>query len=353
MNKIGAFELAVMSCGCVLGAGFLSGNELWQFFGSFGLVGILGCILSILLIGVFAAFIVSISISKKTENPERVILPSGFHKSSVVFGVLQALLVFAIVVIMVSGSGTLVSNLTGVNRFVFGLAFCVILAIITLLGTEAIVRAFSIMVPIIVGATLIIGVILIMNNGWKLNVPQGEGSGNPLLNNWALSSISYLSYTIFSSIGLFAAVSNKVKNQKTIWCGTIFGSLIMIVVALVIICAAYAVPDAMSAELPMLSAALHLGRVYGVLYAILLLLGMFGAALSCNMALTNYFKVKFALNNKAHKIFIVLTAILAFFGSVFGFGDLVGTVYPLFGYIGIIVLCLLIVNFIKIKKLDF
>jgi uncharacterized membrane protein YkvI len=42
--------------------------------------------------------------------------------------------------------------------------------------------------------------------------------------------------------------------------------------------------------------------------------------------------------------------VLAYFGGSFGFGDLVGTVYPIFGYIGIAVLALLMAGFIKIKK---
>ncbi len=350
MNKIGTFQLAVMFCGCFLGAGFLSGNELWQFFGAFGINGLIGCALSVFAIGVFCAFIIYVAAAKKTENPETVLLPTRFHKSSIVFGILQAVLVFAVVVIMISGSGTLVSNLTGLNRHIFGVLFGVALAVLVVLGTDSIVRAFSVMVPIVVAASVIISIALVAKNGWSFSIPELSGSGNPLLNNWALSAISYLSYSIFSSVGVFAAVSGKMKNKNTLWYGALLGAVVMAAVAFAIIGAVYAVPDAMSAELPMLSSAMHLGTVFGAVYAILLLLGMFGAALSCMMALTNYFKVKFALNIKAHKLAVITTAVLAFIGSIFGFGDLVGTVYPIFGYIGIVVLLLLTVNFIKLKK---
>lgn len=350
MNKIGTFQLAVMFCGCFLGAGFLSGNELWHFFGAFGISGLIGCVLSVLAIGVFCAFIVYIAIAKGTENPETVLLPTRFHKSSILFGVLQAVLVFAVVVIMVSGSGTLVRELTGINRHIFGVIFCTFIAVFVILGTDSVVRAFSVMVPIVVAASVIISVVLIAKNGWKFTVPELSGSGNPLLNNWVLSAISYLSYSIFSSVGVFAAVSGKIKTKNTLWYGSLLGAAIMAVVAVAIIGAVYAVPEAMSAELPMLSSAMHLGTVFGVVYAVLLLLGMFGAALSCMMALTNYFKVKFALNYKAHKLVITATALLAFLGSIFGFGNLVGTVYPIFGYIGIAVLILLVINFCKLKK---
>ncbi len=350
MNKIGTFQLAVIFCGCFLGAGFLSGNELWQFFAAFGIKGLIGCFLSVILIGIFCGFILSISISRKTENPERVLLPERFHKSSMLFGVLQAVLVFAIVVIMVSGSSTLVHSLTVINRNLVGIVFCSALALFVLLGTEKIVNAFSVLIPFISMASVIICIIVIVRNGLTLTLPDFSGSGNPLLNNWVASTISYLSYSIFSSVGVFSAVSSKITSKKTLWSGIAFGSAIMGIMATVIIFVIWSVPNAMEAELPMLSAALSLGKLSGVIYAMLLFLGMFGAALSCYMALTNYFKIKFVLQNRAYKFVVVLTALFAFLGSIFGFGDLVGTVYPIFGYIGIIVLVLLTVNFFKIKN---
>lgn len=349
MNRIGTFQLAVMFCGCFLGAGFLSGNELWQFFAVFGIKGLIGCILSVALIGLFCGFIIEISIVKKTENPERVLLPSRLHKSSMLFGVLQALLVFAIVVIMVSGSSTLVHTLTDINRNLVGVLFCIALAIFVILGTEKIVGAFSVLIPFISVASVIIGIIVITQNFNTFNFPESSSSGNPLLNNWISSMIAYISYSIFSSVGVFSAVSSKIENKKSLWSGIILGSIIMAVMATAIIFVVWAVPNAMSAELPMLNAALSIGKISGIIYAVLLFLGMFGAALSCYMSLTNYFRIKFVLKNNLYRMVVIITAILAFLGSIFGFGDLVGTIYPIFGYLGIAVLVLLAVNFIKLK----
>ena len=36
MKKIGSLKLGLSFAGCFLGAGYVSGQELWQFFGSFG-----------------------------------------------------------------------------------------------------------------------------------------------------------------------------------------------------------------------------------------------------------------------------------------------------------------------------
>ena len=42
MKQIKTFSLAFTYVGCFLGAGFISGQELWQFFGAFGNWGLCG-----------------------------------------------------------------------------------------------------------------------------------------------------------------------------------------------------------------------------------------------------------------------------------------------------------------------
>ena len=48
MKQIKTFSLAFTYVGCFLGAGFISGQELWQFFGAFGNWGYVGFVLAAL-----------------------------------------------------------------------------------------------------------------------------------------------------------------------------------------------------------------------------------------------------------------------------------------------------------------
>ena len=47
MKKIGALNLGLAFAGCFLGAGYVSGQELWQYFGAFGARGLLGLALAV------------------------------------------------------------------------------------------------------------------------------------------------------------------------------------------------------------------------------------------------------------------------------------------------------------------
>ena len=83
----------------------------------------------------------------------------------------------------------------------------------------------------------------------------------------------------------------------------------------------------------MLDLACRLGAA-GVVYAVLLFLGMFGTSVSSLVAVLTYAGQKSArLAGHRTALLLVLTA-AAFAGSLFGFGDLIGTVYPVYGYLG-------------------
>ena len=94
MRKINFLSLGFIFAGCFLGAGFLSGNELKQFFGDFGWLGVLGCIISVAAICAFGYMIIRISKHKNSEKIEDIILPFRSPVIGNLLAVLQMILVF-------------------------------------------------------------------------------------------------------------------------------------------------------------------------------------------------------------------------------------------------------------------
>ena len=68
MKKIGSFNLGLAFAGCFLGAGYVSGQELWQFFGSFGAKGVAGLLLAVALL--FFTGIIMILLGRLTRLSE-------------------------------------------------------------------------------------------------------------------------------------------------------------------------------------------------------------------------------------------------------------------------------------------
>jgi len=83
----------------------------------------------------------------------------------------------------------------------------------------------------------------------------------------------------------------------------------------------------------MLIAAREISPLLGGLYGILLFLAMTGSGLSKCFGIGHYFGKKWALAARHPRLFTVALIAIAYLCSLVGFGDLVGTVYPIFGYL--------------------
>ena len=159
------------------------------------------------------------------------------------------------------------------------------------------------------------------------------GDTNPMLGNWATSAVNYAAYNFFATVGILAPLTRHLKKPGTAVWGTVLGCVLLLAVALGVLAALAVSPESVGAQLPMLDLACRLGTA-GVVYAVLLFLGMFGTSVSSLVAVLTYAGQKSArLAGHRTALLLVLTA-AAFAGSLFGFGDLIGTVYPVYGYLG-------------------
>ena len=98
----------------------------------------------------------------------------------------------------------------------------------------------------------------------------------------------------------------------------------------------------------MLTFAQSIGFVLGWVYAILLLGGMFTGALSSLYAMIERVKCIGPLKGLP---MIIVISLLALVGSLFGFKELVGTVFPIFGYIGFLALPGILHHYFKVRKI--
>ncbi len=348
-KKISAASLAFTYAGCFFGAGFVSGQELWQFFGSFGLYGIFGCILAVLLFLLFGIlFLRNAARSKKSSLDEQIIL----WKLPVlrrIFGGISLFFFFGIFIIMAAGSGALMARIFGIPPFVGGIVFSVVVCVIATFGIGGAVKSFSTLVPVLVALTIAICVGALLKFGFG-TIPESTNT-NGLLGNWAFSAVTYVSFNLVASFGTLAPIGAGMHKKSTVYLGIGLACLMLCAVALGILFTLIALPMATAEELPMLDVAFRLSTPVGIVYAVLLLFAMFGTSLASFVAILCYLEEK---HPRLQKHRILLTSVLGLLGfvlSLFGFGQLVGTVYPIFGYVGFAVLGMIVLDyFLLIRK---
>ena len=80
---------------------------------------------------------------------------------------------------------------------------------------------------------------------------------------------------------------------------------------------------------------------------------MFGTALSSLVAFVSMLAAKSARISGHKNKFTALCALCMFLGSLFGFGDLIGVVYPIFGYCSSVFIVCLLVHAAQTRKKEY
>lgn len=323
---------AIFFAGCYLGAGFVSGNELTQFFGNFGLFGFIG--LAIILVGFALVGTVAARFAHDSGITEvdRLAVGDGLRLLRALIAGMQIALMFAILVIVTAGVGALGHTLLSLPVWLASLIYAAILTGLALFGVTGVIRLLSVSVPILTVTVVLLSLCLLprwLEAGCPM--PHGEAD-NPLLPNFFIAALTYISFNMGGNITVVVAAAPGTKRERLLP-GTLLGALLLATVAATILIVLSLYPAAMQDELPMLSAARAIFPALGILYGILLLLAMTGSGLSKCYGISHYFAKKWPLTARHPRLFTLALVAIAYVCSLVGFGDLVGTVYPVFGYL--------------------
>ena len=350
MKEVKSLALAFTYVGCFLGAGFVSGQELWQFFGAFGNWGYLGFVVSAALFVLFGILLVRITQITGIEEMDRILIPWNVPWLQKITGAIEALFLLGVVIIMTAGVGAMLDQLLNIPTWIGDGLFALVVALVAILGVSGMVGAFSALVPLLVVATLLFAAAAFWRYGaadiFRLTVTNT----NPLMPNWLVAALTYVAYNILGAIGIITPVGKLVKEKRMVYSGITLAGFMLIGVAGSVLTSLAVYLPAADAELPMVALATSLSPFLGSCYGVLLLLGMFCNALVSLVALVVYLEQKFPVLLPKRKPVLAISAVLVWLGSLGGFGDLIGVIFPVFGYISIFYLVCLVVHYLQAKK---
>lgn len=348
MKQSATFKLAIAFIGVVLGAGFVSGQELWQFFACFGIWGFPGFLVSVALMFLVNYALLHAAQKARTTNIGKLILPGDHPKLCALIDGMECLLLFGILVIMIAGASALLRDLTGLSPVLCGLAFALLVLAAAMFELRSVVTVFSVLVPVTCALAVVLGVAILFRQDFHFE--PAVGSYSALLPNWWISGITYAAYNLFGGIGILVSFSALLPDQKTIGKGLGLGAVFFIILTFCILAALVAVPSSGSTELPTATLASQIHPVLGGVYNLLMGLGMFSSALSSLIAMLNQAGFHWTFFQQYRKPCMLLILVVGFVLSLAGFGNLVSVVYPIFGYVSIPLLGMLVWNWWKHRK---
>ena len=331
-KRMGAVRIALTYAGCMIGAGFVSGQELWQYFGAYGKNGVISLVLSFAILGAATLALTLLSRKAGVTNMEDLLLAGNHPLARNLLGDAAALIIFSNVSIMIAGIGALAEQSTGIPRAVTNLVVTAAIGCCSCFGIGGMMTVFDILVPLLVVSTLALCGVRLGKTGLSGITFPDAGAVNPMLGGWGLASVNYAAMNYFGVLTVFPPIAQKTGNKHTLTAAISIGTAMLIASGLGITLTLSASGDAVMREIPMQQVAEESGRAAGVTIALMLFAAMFGVGVSYQVSAMSYLEGRI---QNLHKLptNIALLA-LSYALSLVGFGDLISFLYPVFGYFG-------------------
>lgn len=330
------FKICFVIIGTIIGAGFASGKEIYTFFCTYGIFGLLGILISNIIIGlvIFLTFKIVIDNNIKTYSDFIYYLVGSNKVLNYTINNIMNIFLLISFIVMVSGFGSYFNQEFNIPAFI-GAIIISLLAFITFFkDINGIVKINSFLIPILIVLVILLGVkekIHLFN----VNIlPAATTSA------WILKSILYASYNSIVLIPIIINLKNLISNKKQITYIIFITLLFMIILSLVIfIVLNFNLKDIKYIDIPIVFIASKFGPIYKYLYGLVILIAIFTTAISEGYS----FLENVSKTQKQYFVYSILICFLAIIFSNIGFGKLLDLLYPFLGYLGLLqigILCL-------------
>lgn len=329
-----SITIAMSFVGLIVGAGFASGQEMIQYFVSFGQIGFVGAIMAsaiMIIAGIATLELGSYYLAgEHTAVFDRTFHPitSKFIDASIVFTL------FAVGFVMFAGAGSNLQQQFGLPIWVGALLMMVLVLISGLLDVERLTEVIGTVTPFIIGFVVFAGVVSAMHMPSDLT-PLNEASQQLThpMSHWIISSLNYVGLSLITAVSMSIVIGGSHLDPKVAGRGGMIGGVLYTLLLLVATGALFINVETVGhADLPMLELVNSIHPWAGVAMALVIFAMIYNTAVGMFYALG-----KRLTRNHPKRFFpVYAVAVLVGFGLSFaGFKSLVSMVYPIVGYIGI------------------
>ena len=341
-----SLRIASAFIGIVVGAGFASGQEILQYFTSFGYWGIGAVLVAAALFGYLGMVLTRLGSRMQTTSHEDAVYAISGKALGKVIDYTLIITLFGILVVMVAGAGSIFSQQFNMAP-AFGRSIMIILVILTImLNVKKVIAIIGSITPFLI--LLVVGItvysLLTMTSSFAELEPvaREQLSSTP---HWLLSAVNYVSLAIALGASMSLVMGGAEKDEKVAARGGLIGGLgfgVLILLSYLAIFSKVGVVG--SSDLPMLALADNISPILGIIMSIVIFAMIYNTAVSMLLSFSARFM---EIGTARFRIFVIIAGIVAFLLSFLGFTALVNWFYPVIGYLGLLLVGALVVADIR------
>ena len=336
------WSIALAYVGVMIGAGVSSGQDLLQYFVSFGAWGLIGVIvLGVLHVG-FGRLMIALG-SYYQSDDHSVVLAEISHP--VIYRILDIALIITCFIfgfVMTAGAGANLNQQFGMPFWVGAFLCTALTIVVSFLDFKKIIGVIGVFTPMILVMIAVIFMTNVLGRHWDFEEMNriSQTIQSPFSSVW-MSVVNYFAVCVMSAIAMAFVMGGSIfkineAEKSGAWGGFMVGVIFFITTLIL-----FANSDkVVKSDVPMLAIAKEVNPVFATLYAFVIFGLIFNTVFSLYYALGKRFA---AGSEKRFKFFVTAFSLSGFLVSFMCFRQLVAVMYPIIGYMGLLMLVVLVV----------
>ena len=329
MKNINKVVMVIM--GTLVGAGFASGREIYLFFYQYGYLGLIGIVISSIITSLIIYIVLDIIQKRKIEHYGELLekLNPKHQRMNLLFHYIVNSFMLISFFIMTAGFSAYMKQNYNIHTYISGTIFIILCYLVFQKNLQGMMKINSYLVPFLLFCIIFLGIKnmpYLIETKMTIEVPTKQAG-------FFISSMLYASYNSIVLIPILVSMKKYSKDSKS---NLLIASLSGITMILLSFCTyglllkgQFFIKDL---ELPLLQITLEYGKIFYYTYSFVIIFSIFTSAIATGYS----FLENVSKNQKSYQKNLILISIVAIFVSNIGFSNLVQTLYPLFGILGLL-----------------
>ena len=284
------FKVALALVGLTVGAGFASGQEVIQYFLSFGYWGIVGAAVAGISIAVFSGWVYQLGSYYLADDHSAVFKSVSRPWIAKYMDITTMFTLFCIGFVMVAGAGANLNQQFGLPTWVGSAIMVVLLLLSGLLDVDKLTSVISFITPLLIVCLLGAFVITLTNmpdNIGQINeIAQTNPHASGTFGNWLITALNYATLVMIMDTSMMLVFAGSHMNPAQAGKGGLLGGIMFAVLLLILTFVLFMnMENVMGADLPLLKVFDNMHPTVGVFVSIVIYLMIYNTAVGLFYAL--------------------------------------------------------------------
>ncbi len=332
--------------GTVVGAGFASGQEALLYFSSFGTQGIWGAVLGSALMLIAGVTILQLGSFFQAKEHMEVLGSISSKVTSRILDIATIVTLFSIGFVMFAGAGANLNQQFGLPVWVGAVLMLALTIGFGMLDVDRVTASIGFLTPFLLG-------FVVIGCGWTLVNAHPDWSAlnaaaaqvDTTLPNWWISALNYTGLNVMCVASMALVIGGNQLDTRAAGLGGFFGGLGYLVMLMLLAVSLLVKIDVVAGnDMPLLSLITDLNPILGTIMAVVIFGMIFATSLGMFFALGK--RLSRGHEERFRTIYIA-ACLIGFVLSFVGFQNLVSVVYPVLGYLGLLLIAVVTLAWLR------